>query len=69
MPHTNVHRPRVPDGYRDRLRSLANRLECGATEQQLYRQHAGDDFALVHATIDGERLMLEIADELRKLRR
>ena len=61
---------RVPDGYRDRLLDLADTLDQGAAEQREARyDRQSPEAAMRNASLDAERTMARIADELRKLRR
>ena len=62
--------PRVPDGYRDKLLALAERLTDGAGEQREARyDRQCQQTAMRHASMDAEKTMLAVADELRRLRR
>lgn len=62
--------PRVPDGYRDRLLSLADDLDQGAAEQREARyDRLCPQVAMRNASIDAERIMARVADQLRRLRR
>lgn len=61
-------RPRVPDGYRDRLLRLAARLDDGAGDLFCARFDPRDPSVAHNARMDADHLMRDVAHELRQLR-
>ena len=65
-----VTRARIPDGYRDKLLSYADAL-LEVADDLLSARHDRRDpaTAIIHANMDGERIIRRVENELRELRR
>lgn len=61
-------RRRIPDGFTDRLRRIAQQLDAGADELDQRRPDSRDPSVAYHACIDAKRLMRAMARELRATR-
>lgn len=65
-----VARPGIPDGYRDRLRGLAELADEGASDMSdALHDRINPTQAILHAGIDARHRFERLADELRRLRR